>query len=409
MRARRILPAAFLGAVALALVPALPAAAAEQTWSGTGGLGQWWGEPGVWSGASLADGDTAIFSASGGVQTESSINGFPGNALSLAGIRFDVSHDVTGSGTAVTLGTGGVSVAGGAEALLNSNLIASGAQTWTVASGGRLTLPALTTVAGASTLTLDVDGILEVGPAGNLGGGGVGTCPGAPAGLLVTEGEVTLYPVDLGGKDFAVTGGVLTGGATIVPAVVHALNLAEGGMVSPGNSGGISLGMLAVWAPSTWDGGVYQVDLDPDGGFADLVRGDGQPIAVNGTRLDVRLLTSAPAGTWSRIMSSTVGVTGQFAAPDGTLLADGDEFVSHGQVYTIRYVAGAEGGVDLAWLRTAPVPPAPGPALPATGQEIDWVLPVGIAAGVLVAAGIVFLVVRGVRSRRSDEAGPGEG
>ena len=41
--------------------------------------------------------------------------------------------------------------------------------------------------------------------------------------------------------------------------------------------------------------------------------------------------------------------------------------------------------------------------MPATGQEIDWVVPVGIGAGVLVLGGLAVVVVRAVRSRRADE------
>lgn len=40
--------------------------------------------------------------------------------------------------------------------------------------------------------------------------------------------------------------------------------------------------------------------------------------------------------------------------------------------------------------------------LAATGAENDWVVPVGIGAGVLVLAGVVFLVVRAIRGRSGD-------
>lgn len=38
-----------------------------------------------------------------------------------------------------------------------------------------------------------------------------------------------------------------------------------------------------------------------------------------------------------------------------------------------------------------------------SGQTIDWAVPAAIAAGVLIAAGLVVVIVRAVRARRSDD------
>jgi LPXTG-motif cell wall-anchored protein len=157
--------------------------------------------------------------------------------------------------------------------------------------------------------------------------------------------------------------------------------------------------MLSLWGTSAWTGGTFQVDWDVDTDDSDYVFGDGQAISVTGTKLDVRLAGTPTAGDFVRILGSTIAYTGQFAAPDGTALADGDEFTSNGQVYSLEYIAsGGASGVLLHWLRAAPAPspspstsPAAGDQLAATGSSdaapAIMLGAVALAGGALLLAG----------------------
>ncbi len=413
MRPHRSLALAVGGAAALTLVVAQPATAATATtWTQAGD--SWWSTA-SWTSSVPAAGDDVAFA--GGVR---STYDYPGNTA-FASFHFTNEHTVANGGGSIEL-TGGLAVDAGAAVRIEPLLTASASQNWVVGSGATLTLPSQVRVSNASTLSLFVDGTMEVSDLDGLatacivkygsgplrflsGGGGVGTCAGQPAGLLVAAGEVTIVgTANLGGKDFAVAGGLLTGGTEAGAAVVHALNLTGVGVLSPGASSGDDFGKLDLWGTSAWTGGTYQVDWDPAGGRVDLVTGVNQAISVAATKLDIRLAGTPTAGQRARIVSSDVGFTGLFASPAGIALAEGEEFTSRGQVYAIHYIAGpGDNGAEIEWLRAAPVAPPvapPAPALAATGADTAW--PLALAAVAVLGTGSL-LVVRGrrMRARRS--------
>ncbi len=411
MRPRRSLMLALGGGLALALVTTQPAVAASTTWVASGN--SWWSTA-TWSGAVPAAGDDVTF-AGGPLSTYNLGN------LSFASFTFAATHTIMSDTGAIAL-TDGLQVAPSVIARIQPQLTASGAQTWSVASAAELQLPSAVYTDGAATLTLAIEGSMTIEAAGNLdalgtgcivksgagvlrllgGGGGMGTCAGQPRGLHVTAGEVAIVGTpNLGGKDFAVTGGVFTGGTASGAAVVHELNLAGSGVVSPGPSSGAGIGNVSLWGTSAWTGGTYQVDWDATADDADYVAGANQAISVTGTRLDVRLAGTPTAGETVRILGSDIGFSGQFSSPVGTALADGDEFTSNGQVYSIAYTAsGANSGAVLTWLRAAPAaspspspsPAAADPGLAATGAADGAPLALGGAAAILT--GIVLLARR---------------
>lgn len=408
VRTRLALPAAALAAGALALVPALPAAAATQTW--TSPTDSNWSTA-TWSTTVPVAGDDITFA--GGVRSTYNL----GN-VTFSSLRFTNEHQIANGGGALTL-TNGIVVDAGAPARIDPGLTTSGPQTFAVGTGGSLTFPSLVNVDPASTLTLDVDGTLAVttgdlnGGAGaciqsvgsgvvsfSAGGGGVGACPGQPVGLLVTAGETTFTPgASLGGKDFVAAGGLLTGGDLATPAVIRALSLVAGGTVSPGGSGGTGLGELQLWGTSAWTGGTYLPDVDGSGS-ADRVSGAGQAISVSGTTLSPRLGGTALAGQSWVVLASDVGVSGRFQSPAGAALDDGDEFAANGQIYSIAY---SPLEVEVTWLRAAPVvvPPVTpvtpsAPTLPATGPA-----DAGPAAGLALLAVFAGLGMVAVGRRRT--------
>lgn len=412
MRPHRSLALAVGGAAALTLVVAQPATAATATtWTQAGD--SWWSTA-SWTSSAPAAGDDVVFA--GGLR---STYNYPGNTA-FSSFHFTNEHTVANGGGSIEL-TGGLTVDAGAAARIDPLLTASASQNWVVGSGATLTLPSQVRVSNASTLSLYVDGTMEVSDLDGLatacivkygsgllrflgGGGGVGTCAGQADGLLVAAGEVTIDgTANLGGKDFAVAGGLLTGGTEAGAAVVHALNLTGVGVLSPGASSGDDFGRLDLWGTSAWTGGTYQVDWDPAGaGRVDLVTGVNQAISVAATKLDIRLAGTPTAGQRARIVSSDVGFTGLFASPAGIALAEGEEFTSRGQVYAIHYIAGpGDNGAEIEWLRAAPAPAAGGtdPTLASSGAEL---LPLGVLSAVLLGTG-ALLVVRGrrMRARRS--------
>lgn len=416
---RATVPLAIGGALALALIPALPAAAAAKTWiSPTDSA---WSSA-TWSPAGApAAGDDITFA--GGDRSTYDLGNVPFGSLT-----FTNTHTIANGGGAIGLGSGGISVQAG-EAAIEPQLDVNASQTWRVAAGAGLTLPSQVNVTPSGTLTLDIDGGMTVST-GNLdaavtgcivktgtgtlqlwsGGGSVGSCgPGLPAGLRVAEGEVHVRGgANLGGKAFLVDGGTLTGGVP-TPAVVNALSLAPGGTVSPGGAGGSGIGHLDLWGTSAWTGGTYLVDWDPGvTGVADLVHGAGQAISVSGTQLDIRLDGLPTAGETITVIDSDVAVTGAIDDENGDPVADGGEFISRGQVFAVHYEATS---IDIEWLRVAPeptTPPSPGPSagpaaptLPDTGLGMDAVAPLGVAAIVALVAGAAALAIRRTPRRQA--------
>lgn len=408
MRTRRAVPLAALAASALVLIPALPAAAATVTWTAPADAA--WSAA-TWNAAAPVAGDDITFA--GGIRSTYDL----GN-VTFASLHFTNEHLIANGVGAITL-TDGITVDAGAVAAIQPGLSTSGSQTWTIGSGGSLTFPSAVTVDPASTLTLLVDGTLAV-TTGNLdgaaaacitasgagvlsfssGGGGAGSCPGYPAGIVAASAETAFTPgAFLGGTDFVAAGGLFTGGSLASPATVHALSLVAGGTVSPGETAGTGLGAFSLWGTSAWAGGSYLVDVDA-AGDSDLVSGAGQAISVAGTVLNPRLTGSpAPGQTWT-VISSDVSVTGQFQAPGGATLADGDEFEANGQIFSISYLAQQ---VDLVWERVAPVVVSPvtpaAPTLPDTGAAAA--VPIALVGlGLLLAGCCAVVATRRVVCRR---------
>lgn len=408
MRRRSSVMLTVAGAAALTLVVAQPAFAVTRTWTQVGDSN--WSSA-TWTGGVPVAGDDVTFS--GGPRSTYDL----GN-LGLGWLMFPTTHEIANGGGAITL-TGGIEVTGGSTARIEPQLTSSGSQAWFVESGSTLDLPSAVYSDPATFLRLTIDGTMTVGAGGNLdaggtgcvekqgtgvlqllgGGGGVGTCAGQPKGLLVAAGEVAVVGTpNLGGKDFAVTGGTFTGGTASGAAVVHELNLAGTGVVSPGPASGAGIGRVSLWGTSVWTGGTYRVDWDAASNDSDYVYGTGQAISVSGTRLDVRLAGTPTAGQFVRILGSDVSYTGQFSSPTGTPLADGDEFTSNSQVYSLEYIStGGASGVLLHWLRAAPVvvPPVDPPASPElahSGAEARW--PLAITAFALVGSGALLVAYR---------------
>lgn len=402
MRRARILPLALAGGVALALVATSPAAAASVTWISP--TDSWWSVGGPWSGGAIAaTGDDVTFA--GGDRSTYNL----GN-VTFSSFHFTNAHTIANGGGVIGL-TNGLTVDAGAPVTIQPGVSTSGDQSWAVATGAALTLPSQVNVDPASTLTLQVDGVIEV-TTGNLdgaaaacivktgagvlrfagGGGGVGSCGADPEGLRVEAGEVQIAPgANLGGKSFRVAGGTFTGGALGAASVVRQLNLGTG-TVSPGVAG-TDIGAINLWGTSTWTGGSYIVDWNPATGDADLVHGDNQSISLADTVLELRLASAATVGDTVTVLDSTVAVSGAFRSPAGAVLADGDEFVSGGQRYEIAYTATA---VNVTWLGAVPVAPAPVPAADPTLAETGVTPGTGLAAAaaVLALVGGVLLVRR---------------
>jgi LPXTG-motif cell wall-anchored protein len=402
MRRSRALTLALAGGTALALVVASPAAAASVTWVAPGDT--WWSDAGSWSGAAVAaTGDDVTFA--GGDRSTYNL----GN-VTFSSFHFTNAHTIANGGGAIGL-TNGLTVDAGAPVRIEPGVATSGDQSWAVATGATLTLPSQVDVDPASTLTLQVDGTVDV-TTGNLdggaaacivktgagvlrfasGGGGVGVCGADPEGLRVEAGEVQIVPgANLGGKSFRVAGGTFTGGALGAASVVRQLNLGTG-TVSPGVAA-TDIGAINLWGSSSWTGGSYIVDWNPTTGDADLVHGDNQPISVADTVLELRLAAAATVGDTVTVLDSTVAVSGAFRSPAGAVLADGDEFVSGGQRYEIGYTATA---VNVTWLGAVPAAPAPAPAADPTLAETGVTVGTGIAAAgaVLALVGGVLLVRR---------------
>ena len=410
MRARTAaIPAALVGAIALALVPALPAAAAEQVWDGTGGVGQWWSDASAWTAAPLANGDSVTFSAvGGGIQTQSTLTDF-GGALTLGNVRFATSHSVTGSSTALTT-TGGISVTAGSSVVFNSDVTTSGAQTWLVGPESQLTLPGVIRVDPASSLTLEIDGLVNA--TGNIDGqmtglvtkigegtlvrtGNAGGAIGG-GGLLINEGVVLLDGVSGSGTSYVINGGMLAG-----DRITAGITLTSG-VIAPGGGAAGPQEILVGLNGVALNGGTYEVSIAPGETVPSdfITAGDGV-LSGAGTALELQVTSTPTIGDAFEIAGvqfGTIDPAFRFRGPDGTVLDEGAEFVSGGGIWSISYI----GVVEIEYLGLAPVTPV-APTMPATGQEIDWIVPVGIGAGVLVLGGLAVVVVRAVRSRRADE------
>lgn len=387
---------------ALVALPALPASAVVDTQTWTSPTHQWW-TSGTWSSGEVPEnGDTLIFPATSSTQSDANV----GN-ISLAAMRFTGDHylgSAAPSGVITLTGTTGLEVTdaeGGADVTLNNDLATSGTQTWVVAAGSTLQLPALVTVDAAGSLELDIDGLVT--STGNINGqftglvtktgsgtlvraGGSGGAIGG-GGLNVQEGTLFLDSVSHG-TAYQVSGGTLGG-----DGVVDSITVTDG-VIRPNDYNVGFYGILVGANGVTLDGGTYEVNLD---GVTDavsyLTAGNGI-LAGSGTRLDFNLESLPTVGEQYEVAGvqfGTIASDFRFLSPAGATLEDGDEFVAAGQRWSIDY---AEGVVIVEYLGVAPVD---GPEPPVDEEEEETLPDTGVADATLggAAAAVALLALGG--------------
>ena len=405
MRTRTALLPTLFVASTLVIVPALPAAAATTTW--TQASDAWWSTA-TWSTTVPVAGDDVVF------------NGGPRSTYNLgdvdfASFTFDATHQVAGGGGEIGL-TGGLNVAPGVTARVDPNINVRAAQSWTIASGSSLEVPSWITTDGVGALTLAVDGQLVL--SGNLDALGTGAVTQTGTGVVVrsggagggigaggynvTSGTFRLDGASIGGTDVQVTGGALDGPG----GEIGALRI-DAGVLAPGVAGVGELGLIGIQRNLALDGGAYLYTVDPGASDADYLLSSGS-VSGTGTRLMIDTLATPTVGDVFAVLGAwrggTVDAALRLLSPDGVTLADGDEFVADGGRWSIDYITGTDGVVEVEYLGAAPVvtpppSPAPRPALANTGLDDGLLVPVGIGAGVLILLGVGALIVGRLRSR----------
>lgn len=397
MRARTVaVPAAVAGAIALALAPALSAAAATTEWTQPGD--SWWSTA-TWTTTVPAAGDTVVFN--GGPRSTYDLGD-----VTFARFEFPTSHVIANEAGAISL-IAGLSVTGGSVAESETQITAIGSQTWSVESGSSLVFDPWIFTDGVGTLTLDVDGVMEIN--GNLDALGTGAVVQTGSGMVIRRGGAGGAILDgytVASGEFSLDGAIITGtavrttgGALTGVGQIGALTVVDGAL-APGDPVSDPYGTIGVEGDLALDGGIELVDIDPVAADNDYVITRGVLSGVGTTLLPIT--TSTPAvgqvfavvGAWSE---GSVDPGFRFLSPGGAVLDNGAEFVMGTQRWSIQYTTGAGGVVEITYLGEVP----PTPALPATGQENAWLLPVALIAGGLVVVGVVIVIVRAVRSRRS--------
>lgn len=386
-----------MGALALVIVSALPAAAAvdEQTWISP--THEAWSHTTVWStGEAPEAGDTLVFSGPGAATMSDNNLG----SFNLAGMRFTTSHNIAHSNGDLGIGATGISVLAG-TVNINSDIRTIGAQTLLVAGGASASFPGVITTDGANELVLNVgaggtlylSGDLDAqasGPVSKTGPGAVYRSGGAGGGigfggLDVQEGLFELVSANIGGTAFQVTGGTFAGDGS-----VNALTL-DGGVIAPGASGGDAVGMIVAWN-TTLTSGTYRVTIDGVGLTNDYLFVPGATLIVNGATLEIDTTTVPTAGDVFEIAGTTVGgvinPSSRFTSPGGDLLEDGDEFVTGGHIYRIGYSFVPGGAITVEYVGLAPTP---GPGLAETGASGMTVVQLAVAGSMLaLGAGLVL-------------------
>ena len=145
-------PALLLVAIAAIVMVGTPqATAATQTW--TGAVDSTFTTTGNWNTGVPGAADTALWNAS----STSNLSISVGAAQSLLGLQFtSPSGAVTLSGSALTLGTGGIDMSAATQNLsVGPLVVGSGGQTWNVATGRSLTASSLTRTGSGATLVID--------------------------------------------------------------------------------------------------------------------------------------------------------------------------------------------------------------------------------------------------------------
>lgn len=386
-----------LGAVALVVASALPAAAAvdEQTWISPSH--EAWVHPSAWSSGETPEaGDTLVFSGPGAAAISDNDLG----ALQLAGLRFETSHNISFSNGQLGIGSAGISVLAG-TVTINSDVRTIGAQTMLVEGGASATLPGVITTDGANELVLDVKAggtlhltgnldALATGPVSKTGAGTVLRSGGAgggigAGGLDVQEGVFELIAASIGGTAFQVTGGTFAGDGN-----VNALVL-DGGVIAPGAGAGDAVGTITAWN-TTLTSGTYRATIDGLAHTNDYLYVPGATLLVDGATLELDTITVPPVGTEFEIAGTNLGgvidPTSRFVSPAGDVLEHGDDFVSGGHVYRIGYAFVPGGVITVEYLGLVP-------SLASTGASSEGgVLALGVATSLIVLGAFVLLNAR---------------
>lgn len=385
---RALTPLAAAGALALALVPALPAAAATSEWSQPGD--DWWTSA-TWTGAMPVAGDDVRFN--GGPRSTYNIGG----DVVYQSFTFVQDHEIANGPNPgrIGIGAGGLTVQDGVAASIHRDMYTNIDQTWVVGAGGELTIPTVIRVENASILTLQVDGTFTI--AGNIDGmttgqvvqtgTGVvvrtGSAGGAIAGgYQLTSGGFQLSSATILGTDFAVTGGTLFGAGSIG-------NLTQSGGVITGGPDSTSAGTISV-GNAQLNGGVLQATRFSGAAVTDTLSVRGT-LTGTATRLEIELTDGIPLmnETFTVVQAVGGGVIdpgARLSSPAGVVLQDGDEFVSNGHLFRILYTFGTGGTISVEYLGAAPVVGG----LAETGADVG----AAVAFGALLLAGGAVLMVR---------------
>lgn len=413
-RRRTLVPLAAGGALALALIPAVPASAATITWSQAGD--SWW-TTAAWSPVPAA-GDHVVFD--GGPRSTYNIGG-GSTATVFDGFTFAADHLIANGGGVIGIGASGIALEPGVTAQIDLDIRTTGAQTWTIPADATLTIPTWITTDGAGTLTFAVDGVLNI----------EGNVDGAVTGAVVQTGSGTV--VRTGATGGMIAGGYRVEGGTflVAGAVIEStpVTVAGGTVEGAGLVGHLAVenGDLALrtevtpWGLLVTDstdfaGGTFLVSADADSGASDQVQAVAGPITGAGTVLQVELTGTPTLGDAFVVVRAAVDGSIdpalRFLSPAGDPIEDGAHFDSNGHRWLMTYAAGPGGFVEIEYGGPTPaeeeeetptVPAEDGedddPRLPATGSAPTGLLVA--AAALFGGAGLLFAIgaARGRRRR----------
>lgn len=380
------------GMAAAAIVVAMPLTASavgvSLDWTAAGGSTSF-SDTANWSPAQAPDDDELNFIA--GTAAHNDLVGLTARAT-----LFDAPGFLL-SGNPIDF-VGGIAVA--SDAIINMDSTWSADQAVTTAAGTTLELRGWHTVL-SGRVTFSGAGIVNVtgrldgnGGAGNATMAGTGTLilsgvGGAIGGGLVIESGETRVTGHLGGTDFVVDGGTLSGGSTDPAFGIVRDITATSGAVSPGVGAG-DISILNGWntfvaAPAA------RLVVDVSGASSDaLVIYQG--VDLGGAQLELRVGTAPVTGTSFTIVSSRAStVTGSFTNASGTPIPAG-EFVAAGHRWEIAYNAS---DVVLSYLGAAPT--GGGGQLADTGAEVGTT---ALLAGMLGVFGLMLVLL--TRRRRTE-------
>ena len=323
---------------------------------------------------------TLISTGGGGTLTLSGANTYTGaTAISAGSLQAGIANAIP-SGSAVTL-------ANGATLKLNNHneTIASLADSGT--AGGNVTLGSGTLTTGNSASTIYTDmisgtgGLTEQGSGTfTLGGGNTYTGPTTvSAGTLLVNGSLA--------SASAVS---VASGATLGGSGTAAGRIVDSGVVSPGQSFGLTGTGILNAGPTTFNSGSsFDVELNGTtaGSGYDQLSVTGSATLGSGVaalNLAIGPNFSASTGATFNILVTSSGVTGTFSG-----LAQRATFAADGQVFTISYQGSSGNNVVLTYdgafttttvaLLTGANPSTYGTALTFTATVTSSSLPTGSA------------------------------